>query len=501
MATVIVAGPVGVSGSGTYNAGAVVTLSIEGVDTSTQAFVRWYIADGSEYVDWVEGSGSSLPTAQFIIRSSTASTVRIWVLAEFEQWDSKANAEDETLLGVITTEGSRKLTEFALSQTKRLGIWGAKIAYLNNPYLQLTSDRRAMDITTEQYESRISGSQSTQFIPVTSSVQTFPEAGDRVTLQLSVMLNNNNSFLPSAVNDKFNEVAFYGRVMLNSPPEWDATLKYRKGDIVQRPGAIYPVYRSLVDNNIGSNPSGSSAWMPLPYPASTLIEGVRWFPDPKEEPFLLYIVTKYDYPPCLSPAFTIRYAVNIEIAPSESAKAIFILPEDADHTSEIQLAYLDNMSQSLRAARDYQRISEVAINSMRGEWVSTVIYEWGDVVTFTDERATKRMWLQNYQIKDADRTTNLSNLIIALQNFKRGFWYPPSSPIASNNIPWVWLSPDIINKRDNWRPAAVYAKNQIVVWGGKFYYRSGASQVNTKEPGKTASSDSGWTEFQIGRKL
>jgi hypothetical protein len=151
----------------------------------------------------------------------------------------------------------------------------------------------------------------------------------------------------------------------------------------------------------------------------------------------------------------------------------------------------------MRGARDQQRIGEVAIRSLLGDMDMQRMYSRGDVVRYNG-----RMWI----FENSSNYDNLAqaNRFPAAPNIATVGWGGGGGIKTYGILTWVCLLPELINKTNTWDSTAdgkIYARGQIVVWNGRFYYRESAPYANNPEPGSSASlAATYWTEFKIGRR-
>jgi hypothetical protein len=307
-----------------------------------------------------------------------------------------------------------------------------------------------------------------RFLPLVNITSEKHGEADRTYITMSVLLSKDRAMMDQ--DDKFNEIGIYAQVMWNPAPSWSPDVwqagSFRLNDIVEHNGEHWV---SLAQNNTEEprrrredDPSDwLPSWSPREYITNTIITaGTVWVPPPGDvgNPFLVYYVAKYKYPICLEFGSTIRYTLAIELQGVDSlgSESVLIPQEDTIAFPEIQLAYLENISQALRAARNEQRIGEVAINSL-GPWREGVAYRTNDVVTFNG-----KLYSWQFSVPSIGPQT--------------GAVRKPPEPY------WVELTPDIINRRDNWIRGQSYRSLQVVVWKRQVW-RAPLGSATITEPG------------------
>jgi len=388
--------------------------------------------------------------------------------------------------GFITVKGSREFNRAYLRPTVRFMLCGAKLSNVDG--YPDASDAPDSLRNLERLQGREEPSDGSM-IPINNVSGTSYGDGN-FAARVSILIDRNS--VKDDSFERFHEIGIYAQICQNNPPEYDSGRQYRFGDVVVNP-ADGGLFRSLKPAN-GAALAAGEAWLRLPRPAAEqTLTHQRWYPIPGEEgdPFLFYVVSKRAHPICLDNQTAIKYTLDIELR-EEQADAIYLPPEDAHGFPEVQLAYLENISQAMRAARNEQRIAEVAVKSLQGEFVADKAYSRGDVVK-KDGRlwimVNSTNWSGNQLLKSLKRFPDPNNAQVE--------WVGTSNPTAV--ISWVHLSREIINLIDTWDgtlDGKLYPGGRIVVWRGRLFYRCKTSTASNPEPGTNSAI---WKEFKIGR--
>jgi len=399
-------------------------------------------------------------------------------------------------IGTITDIGAWYFNQYYLNSTYRIMFCGVKVSSIPEPAPNSSDTKNTVDGLKELNALQGQVYPNNTYIPIASVSSQSNKDDDDQIVQITVGLNRPIADMDADV--KIHEIGVYAQLCQNDPPTYSKTLTYRAGDIV-RSAQTGDLYKSLHDGNTAELADAES-WMLLPTPlAQYILPNQRWYPILGEggNPFLFYVMAKHKHPLCLSDNFTIRYSLNLKLLDNKQYEQLYISPEDMHGFPEVQLAYLENISQAMRAARNEQRIAEVAIRSLQGDFVPDMPYNQGDVV-----RKDGKLWIlvnsQNWsgmqllhRLKEFPSPTTLVSV----------GWGGQYNDIAM--IGWIWLSPAIINLIDTWDRTAngnSYVKGHIVVWKRRLFYRRRAPYENNPEPGSTDSlASTYWTEFKIGK--
>lgn len=367
-------------------------------------------------------------------------------------------------IGTITTIGAQKFNEHYMSETRRIMFCGARVSQSPSPFADPVGvdNLKARDSLIPE----IRPAEGLPFIRVANlSAQ---DDGEYPIAQLTVLLSRSVAGLEDV--EKIHEIGIYAQVCQNEPPTYFVMGRYRAGDIV-RDEASGNIYRSKKYGNQGQPLTNTDWWEQLPRPfAEQTLTNQRWYPVPTTEgdPFLFYVIMKHEHPLCLTYNLTLRYSLNIQLLGDEQLKQVYLSPEEMHGFPEVQLAYLENISQAMRGTRDQQRINAVAIRSLGQARKGMLIYK-DDVISANDT-----LWKCYWQPTDSSYPGHIT--IGDLQNFIE-------SHLTKNNKQFLELTPDLINMKENWDFDKTYNKYDTAVHTSSVWISDLAD--NREEPGSS----------------
>lgn len=361
--------------------------------------------------------------------------------------------------GTVTNIGMQEFNRVYMSSTRRLMLCGAKVSNTDSAGGALTDLEGLQGLTALQGISRPSGD---RYFPL-EDIASVGYEDDNFVMTVSIKIDKN--LIADDTFTRFHEIGIYAQICQNNPVEYANGTTYRFGDVVRRSDG--ELFRSRVPDNHGISLSNPEAWLKLSYGKDTLTSQ-RWYPVPGSEgdPFLFYVVSKHEFPLCVGDAVAIVYKLNIAMRRDKNAaEVVYVPPEDVHGFHEVTLAYLENISQAMRLARNEQRIGHVAMKSL-GPYVGGRVYQKDSVVSNGN-----KLWkaLEDLDPLRAAKFPNVSekNTLLA----------------QDDGYTWLWLSNKIINLIDDYDSAKTYANADVVVHNKRVWYMVNFNVCAGKEPG------------------